>query len=723
MLEIQSLTTRSYHHCQVYVYPQSNPKSCTRSDNLTSMLKRGQNLRERLQLDRRGQNLKERLDKRGKNFKATIQNFRSDVESNGIRGAIHIRRARDGREDVPCSGRSPLSRSPASETSGHGDESDDVSYTLGDHMEYLHIRQDLGGHYYTDATYMLSDSSVSNLIHDFCTPIPVERLQTLYMGFQDIQKPKTSSETLESLPVRTMSFRLRPDVMTAVVLDAIKEACEIQPDTSVQVLRRLQGHLRCLLLSTCEGANDHSLILDATICTSRTGVLERQLILRVFHAEEFSPGHKRRSSRDQDDDLFKMVGANDLMVPVNLHLRGASSFLQYLSKQSCRPNPTTVACPKGSPKANSAYFLASYDPCFSVQMRNEVPHVPVNNIFPSLNSNDWALLQSSWTVISSAWRNLLEANCAFHSIVDIPLFDKNLNNEEAAVLDLHYCSQLRQVARDRMLAELESNFTDIKSNLDNMEKSYQNFVDMLKKTWLHYQMAQFRATVIPSPRLKMPSTIPPPGFMQLAEVACKCAEASSLNPEAKCDDAVSKVFKTFSSQDDHASRKHLKEANALVMERLVKIQETQIDLVQELETHQNAQSAAKQFCKSARAAINSKGRVERFILARVPVLDLTLSKGRCQITTTNMLCTNERAFDNKCYFFDLKAVDFQISSESCLAVITDDASREVLYKLHTVETDVRNLLEFLRTLQTLQGVFERKTMAIEPPEDDIPQPG
>ena len=52
--------------------------------------------------------------------------------------------------------------------------------------------------------------------------------------------------------------------------------------------------------------------------------------------------------------------------------------------------------------------------------------------------------------------------------------------EESAVIDPHYCAQLRQVARDRMLEELESNLADIKSNLEQMEKSYQNFVEMMK---------------------------------------------------------------------------------------------------------------------------------------------------------------------------------------------------------------------------------------------------
>jgi hypothetical protein len=147
----------------------------------------------------------------------------------------------------------------------------------------------------------------------------------------------------------------------------------------------------------------------------------------------------------------------------------------------------------------------------------------------------------------------------------------------------------------------------------------------------------------------------------------------------------------------------LKEANNAIMERLVEIQKSQMNLVHQLENHPNAQAAAKNFCKMARQATNTKGRVERLVLARVPLLDSETIGGRCQITSTAMLCTNEGMFDNKYHLFDFKAVSFQIVSGNCLAVVTTN-SRETIYKINTA-MDLPSLTEFLKTLQTLQSVF------------------
>jgi hypothetical protein len=186
-------------------------------------------------------------------------------------------------------------------------------------------------------------------------------------------------------------------------------------------------------------------------------------------------------------------------------------------------------------------------------------------------------------------------------------------------------------------------------------------------------------------------------------MACKYAHDDPDDPSALCDDAARKVYKTFCSQDDHLARKHLKEANQAVMERLVEIQMTLMNLVEQLETHSNSQPAAKRFCKMAREATNSQGRADRTVLAKVPLLDFEIVGGSCQVTSTAMLVTTFGVFGTKYNFFDLRAVDFQIRNGNCLAIVTA-YTQEPLCKLRTT-TDVHSLKLFLNTLLTLQSVF------------------
>jgi hypothetical protein len=572
---------------------------------------------------------------------------------------------------------------------------EETGYTLGDHTEYLHLRKDSREHHYCDVSHLLVNSKIPKLVKDFCSPIPSQRLNALYFGMESTTPPGQH----EPLPVRTMVIRLRPDITSGVVMDALQEACEGYPGATASILKRHQGHFQCLVLSK-EGEGEKAYTLDANICTSRGGALERELILRIFHTGDGI--RKQKKAAKINKKSMDCLNNDDLIIPINLHLKGASSFLQHLSKQRCN-NPLAVPSPHPSPKASTAYFLSKYEPNCSVRVTKELKNVPAYNLFPSLNSEDWAVLQSSWSMVSRIWKNLSAHDCLFHTIVDIPMVDEAEGDDSGPVLDFHYCSQIRQLSRDVMLAEVQSNFRDLQVNVDSMERSYQNFIRMLNRSLARFKMARYKPSTKPCPKLSLPPLTAPPGYAIVAAMACKCAEGSSDNPAALCDDAVLKVYKTFCSQDDISYRKHLKEANNAIMERLVEIQKSQMNLVHQLENHPNAQAAAKNFCKMARQATNTKGRVERLVLARVPLLDSETIGGRCQITSTAMLCTNEGMFDNKYHLFDFKAVSFQIVSGNCLAVVTTN-SRETIYKINTA-MDLPSLTEFLKTLQTLQSVF------------------
>ena len=185
-------------------------------------------------------------------LRESLAKFTKDVENNGIRGAILNRRPTFTGNDSASTG---LDMNTASDDAAVAIS----SYTLGDHMEYLHIHKDAGGHRYVDVSHLLSDSV--GIVKDFCSPIPKHRLEQLYHGINE-----TKDELKQvSLPVRTMTMRLAPHVMPSVILDAVQDACQHQSQWTPQVLKRLLGHFQCLLVPCTDDADDAEIIEKTAI--------------------------------------------------------------------------------------------------------------------------------------------------------------------------------------------------------------------------------------------------------------------------------------------------------------------------------------------------------------------------------------------------------------------------------------------------------------------------
>lgn len=610
-------------------------------------------------------------------MRESFAKFTKDVENNGIRVAIRSCRPTTGGSDSSSAGL---------------DTSDDASvtasaYTLGDHMEYLHIHQDAGGHHYVDVSHLLSDSV--HIVKDFCSPIPKHRLEKLFYGINE-----TKDELKQvSLPVRTMTMRLAPHVMTSVILDAVQDACHHQSQWTPQVLKRLLGHFQCLMVPSTDDADDVAFLLDVRICTCKTGILDRQLLLQVFYAADHKPSKPQSPRQIREEAIRSIRSAQNLMIPMNLHLRGAASYLQYCSKNCSGKSPMELPCPKDSPKASTAFFMGCFEPTFSVQLVTNPLLVLPNQMYPSLNSEDWSLLQSSWTLISSIWRALMEHQCLFVA-----------SEGPRIVLDLHYCSQIRQISRNNMLAELQNNLQELQTNLQRMERSYQVSLRICQRACKKYFLPKVVELTNPSPQVNGPSSVPPVGYMKIAQIILeKVVPKDTQSGLTACDQSVANVYKTFCSQDEYDARKHLQDTNATVMARLVEIQNAQQEMIQFIERHPNTQTAAKQFAKAARNATNTKGRVARLLLARVPLMEFDLINGKCQITASNMLCSHDRLLGQEWILVDLVAIDFQMLSPNCLAILSKTG--ETIIKLHT-STDIPSLMIFIKTLQTLQTVMD-----------------
>ena len=151
-----------------------------------------------------------------------------------------------------------------------------------------------------------------------------------------------------------------------------------------------------------------------------------------------------------------------------------------------------MPAPKPSPKTCTSFFLGNFQPTLSVQQWND--KTPVQYRFPCLNSQDWSLLQSTWTMISSIWRNLILHNCLFQhyqladyggvstsSTTNTSKTASTVAAGAAVVLDMHYCSQIRQIARDTMMRDLEVSLENLQSSLEKMSHKQsccrKNFVE------------------------------------------------------------------------------------------------------------------------------------------------------------------------------------------------------------------------------------------------------
>ena len=326
-------------------------------------------------------------------------------------------------------------------------------------------------------------------------------------------------------------------------------------------------------------------------------------------------------------------------------------------------------------------------------------------------------------------------NCLFHTyeLAD-PGNSGSTALTAAVVLDMHYCSQIREIARDTMLKDLESSLENLQTSLEKMEATYQGFTGVLQKALLGYQMAKHDTSHSKTPTLARPSRIPPVGYLQLAEMVAKCVTVDHRKTPAQvCDETIIKTYKTFGSQDDKESRKYIKEANATIVKRMVQLQEIQRQAIRALELDANTQQVSRAFSSQARQATNTLGRVDRFLLARVPLLDMELvGNGRCQITASNMLCWWERFLSlggnnnnnssdgssnnnnsnssitsssnanldkRSVILVDLRAVHFQVLNDNCVSVL-DKKSKSSICKLFTTTTE--DMTKFIALIQCLQ---------------------
>ena len=410
-------------------------------------------------------------------------------------------------------------------------------YTLEDHANHLKFSKESDNSTrYCDVTHLLitfptpkqkkdfehykchceeSGRKSHHFIKDFISPVPHEQLDRLYYGLHRLGKADelnasfgsdADSHITEALPVRTLVIRLSPSVAPSRVWQTIDTTLKETKRPPIQpfVLKKQGNHLRCLVRQRVS----FSFVLDGQIVISRFSLApERYLLLRIFHVDvsEEETAMMEAHQVDVDDDGRVLSSRMNSMVlsprrasalaqknqfvamlpvPLNMHLREASSFVQWLinekekkiqeeSSMSSVEDVSTLKSPRASSKASSFFFLENFDATSSI-MSSE--HSLEDLSLPGLCEQDWIILQASWPVLDHLYKALVNTSITLDSIFQLE--SSPLHYE---TLDIQYAAQLRQLSRDTMIDELGMACEDLESRHVEEIRATSSYLEIIRR--------------------------------------------------------------------------------------------------------------------------------------------------------------------------------------------------------------------------------------------------
>ena len=269
-------------------------------------------------------------------------------------------------------------------------------------------------------------------------------------------------------------------------------------------------------------------------------------------------------------------------------------------------------------------------------------------------------------------------------------------------LDDHYCLQLRQISRVKLLEDTKAVQDDLENQLQTIEESYFQFLHMLEETYRQYNLDPPQFLPRPYTTLELPlEQAHPPGVTMIAAVACS---EENLQP----DEAVQRVYAAFRQQDDQELENGFKnQKQAQVTSRRQQIELEQRQLLRRLEDPQikTLLMAGQKFASQSAQATNSMGRDKQYVGvgAKVPLLEVSTSEGMCYVTASRILFVKTGIF---CHanLFDYSVVEFttsicQKSQRRVVDIVLDDADAVFQFRPHKIHPT--RLVNFLRTLRIL----------------------
>jgi hypothetical protein len=600
-------------------------------------------------------------------------------------------------------------------------------YTNVDHLSTLAMDTQHKGWYSIDQTLLVTSSSskssndlISSLpsafsdennenhksqsaaipitLKEYCLAIPESRFKHVFVGLPEI----SSTTGASALPVRTLTIRIRPDVLCGAIMDSVYHALE---HMSATVHKRQGGHIRATVPSATymparvvrdeETASEDSdntnnskslrvypgFFVDLQLCTYKADDCARLLLIRIYHdtrpapVESSLPSPPRQlndaTNDDQENNLDILLATNasqhgggrdEERQSVLEHLvdetaayrlREACALIQRIETPQKRPkridaNPTS---PSEMKQVVSDYLLTNYHACPSVKEGAVT--------MPGLNSNDWPVIVSSWRLIRSVWDELNDRELSYNQLC------QNWFGAFPALptLDVHYCSQIRRLSREGMIVELLKSASELEDFAREAEYACANMISMLQPTFDAYDMgAPSLPKALPLTSYPLEFTAPqqacPPWGQKVMSALNEIqstsdevnrnvdhlGESNHLDEDAikksldMADHAVQSVLQAFQEQDDEEKNARLSRKNVQVMDRLAKMEDHQLASIRTLD--QALMRSAKAKAAAEDFATKSGGFQE------VPLIKWSVyvgsATGTCFVTARRILFVTQR---------------------------------------------------------------------------------
>jgi hypothetical protein len=481
-----------------------------------------------------------------------------------------------------------------------------VPYHTEDHQTSLGVEKHAACGWYTvDLTRHVvphvSPYPAAHGLQEICLALPPAKLQPWFVGLQQQHQQQTSSAP--PLPVRTLTMRLRPDVLCGAVMDAAAQSLH-----DAKVWKRQGGHLQALVASSVEEAL--YFVVDIQVVTFKTLDCRRLLLIRIYHADTKFPDHNEDEAASTASamplPMDSPVAEAALDPAASLHLREACALFQRMeypstpSKALHRPAQSpTMSDRESMSQSVRSHLLDHYQAC---------PSVKAGQItLPCLNPTDWPVVQASWPWVYSLWSELETRDLTYTTLYTTTAFGKF---PSLSTLDVHFCSQIRRLSRETMVVQLLRSASDLEDYARQAEYACANMISLLQPT---YQSYELEPPALPEPvpltsyplDFVPPQTEYPPWGRKVMEALNQVQAASSTNtlPGSNMDNlftgeapmafnqldkataedslkraaqAVDLVISAFQQQDDEEKGARLARKNVQVMDRLAKMEEHQI---------------------------------------------------------------------------------------------------------------------------------------------------
>ncbi|VEU40589.1 unnamed protein product [Pseudo-nitzschia multistriata] len=525
----------------------------------------------------------------------------------------------------------------------------------------------------------------------------------------------------EPLPVRTISIRIRPDVLCGAVMDAAHHAFEIlSTNHTSDVIKRQGGHLRG---SVYMADKQLAYVVDMQLCTQKNDGLERRLLLRFYHIHDDPDAlqelgqvlmmEKKRKERQKQETAPPIPQGDSVAPSTSIATTSSSSSVAQEEnntiaarhlKQTCSLIQRVMAAEKQeggikkmSPVQQSrwlgiegghydtksemqstvaSHLESSFKSCPSVREENKKASAVIRRLtLPSLSKRDWPIVEIAWSLTNHIVEELDTRDCSYNTLATLPFGQF----PSLPTLDVQFCSQLRRLSRENMITQLLKSAKDLEVYASRAEYKCAVCIALLDP-----MVERYGIPPLSLPKAKSldeypldyepPQTICPPWGGLVSEALNKVA-AKTPTGDIDVKSAMLLVYRAFARQDDEEKGVRLGRKNAQVMERLANMQSHQRSLVQNirdsLHSSEKSEKSASGFLDYCEKALNKGDEgYPSTISLEVPLLNLKISLGasqygRCYITSKNILFVTTYIpllGSSRSMAFDLSLIKFQVKA-------------------------------------------------------------